>query len=228
MSYSKLLNAIKVNTKLKNNIKKNFKVVEVIKNQIFRTLSNKGKIFLCGNGGSAADAQHLAAELMVRLRPKINRNSYPVISLALDVSTLTACSNDYGYKNIFSSLKDISATEANTPFTRKYLTHLFKQEDLSGKSMGTDIIIMIRTRFILDWYNDNSVVLPFKLFEFHRNLLREGLFVAYNQWLIGAVENPSRYQRWTESHTREYNAFNQYRQSNLFKMPAGQYYRLMK
>jgi D-sedoheptulose 7-phosphate isomerase len=102
MSYSKLLNAIKVNTKLKNNIKKNFKVVEVIKNQIFRTLSNKGKIFLCGNGGSAADAQHLAAELMVRLRPKINRNSYPVISLALDVSTLTACSNDYGYKNIFS------------------------------------------------------------------------------------------------------------------------------
>jgi D-sedoheptulose 7-phosphate isomerase len=102
MSYSKMLNAIKENTKLKNNIKENFKVVEVIKNQIFQTLSNKGKIFLCGNGGSAADAQHLAAELMVRLRPKINRNSYPVISLALDVSTLTACSNDYGYKNIFS------------------------------------------------------------------------------------------------------------------------------
>ena len=102
MSYSKILNAIKENTKLKNNIKENFKVVEVIKNQIFRTLSNNGKIFLCGNGGSAADAQHLAAELMVRLRHKINRNSYPVISLALDISTLTACSNDYGYKNIFS------------------------------------------------------------------------------------------------------------------------------
>lgn len=102
MSYSKILNAIKENTKLKNNIKENFKVVEVIKNQIFRTLSNNGKIFLCGNGGSAADAQHLAAELMVRLRHKINRNPYPVISLALDISTLTACSNDYGYNKIFS------------------------------------------------------------------------------------------------------------------------------
>ena len=48
---------------------------------------------------------------MVRLRPKINRNPYPVISLALDTSTLTACSNDYGYKNIFSRPLDALASE---------------------------------------------------------------------------------------------------------------------
>ena len=70
--------------------------------KIHSTLKKGGKIFLCGNGGSAADAQHLAAEFMVRLRSNVNRKPYPVISLALDTSTLTACSNDYSYKKIFS------------------------------------------------------------------------------------------------------------------------------
>ena len=55
----------------------------------------------CGNGGSAADAQHLAAELLVRLRPKVNRNALPAISLAQDISTITACGNDYNFSEIF-------------------------------------------------------------------------------------------------------------------------------
>lgn len=70
--------------------------------EIFKSISNKGKIFFCGNGGSAADAQHLAAELLVRLRPKVNRNPIPSISLAMDSSTLTACGNDYNFNKIFS------------------------------------------------------------------------------------------------------------------------------
>ena len=61
-----------------------------------------GKLLLCGNGGSAADAQHLAAELLVRLRSDVNRQSLPAISLAMDSSTLTACGNDYGYEQIFA------------------------------------------------------------------------------------------------------------------------------
>lgn len=60
-----------------------------------------GKLMLCGNGGSAADAQHLAAELVVRLRPKVNRDAWPAISLALDTSALTAGGNDYGFESVF-------------------------------------------------------------------------------------------------------------------------------
>ncbi len=71
-------------------------------NLIYKTLKNKKKIYICGNGGSAADAQHLSAEFLVRLRPKINRRPLPIISLALDISTLTACANDYDFKYIFS------------------------------------------------------------------------------------------------------------------------------
>ena len=55
----------------------------------------------CGNGGSAADAQHLAAEFLIRLRPNINRKPIPAISLATDTSTLTACANDYKSSDIF-------------------------------------------------------------------------------------------------------------------------------
>ena len=75
---------------------------------IANSISNGGKLLLCGNGGSAADAQHLAAEFLVRLTSDVNRESIPAISLAQDTSTLTACINDYGsdhiFKRVFSGL----------------------------------------------------------------------------------------------------------------------------
>ena len=65
---------------------------------IHQTLLRGRKLLLCGNGGSAADAQHLAAELLVRLRPHIDRQALPAIALAMDTSSLTACGNDYDFK----------------------------------------------------------------------------------------------------------------------------------
>ena len=62
------------------------------------------KLLLCGNGGSAADAQHLAAELLVRLRSHRNRGAVPAISLALDVSSITACANDFGFDRIYERM----------------------------------------------------------------------------------------------------------------------------
>jgi D-sedoheptulose 7-phosphate isomerase len=70
-------------------------------NEIKKSIKKGGKILFCGNGGSAADAQHLAAEFIVRLRPHINRSPLPAITLAQDTSTLTACGNDYSFDDIF-------------------------------------------------------------------------------------------------------------------------------
>ena len=61
-----------------------------------------GKIMFCGNGGSAADSQHLATELVVRLSSRANRRALPGIALTTDTSILTACSNDYGFDRIFA------------------------------------------------------------------------------------------------------------------------------
>lgn len=69
-----------------------------------RSLGGGGKLLLCGNGGSAADAQHLAAELLVRLRPGVNRAPLPAIALALDPSSMTACGNDYSFEAYFARM----------------------------------------------------------------------------------------------------------------------------
>ncbi len=66
------------------------------------TLRNGGKILICGNGGSAADSQHIAAELVVRLRSHINRPALAAIALTVDSSILTAGGNDIGFDNIFA------------------------------------------------------------------------------------------------------------------------------
>jgi len=68
---------------------------------IAESIINGGKLMICGNGGSAADAQHLAAEFLVRLTSEVNRDGIPAIALAQDTSTLTACLNDYGPNEIF-------------------------------------------------------------------------------------------------------------------------------
>jgi D-sedoheptulose 7-phosphate isomerase len=69
---------------------------------VVNAIKNGNKLLLCGNGGSCSDAQHLAAELLVRLRPHINRNPLPAIALTLDTSTITACGNDFGFDNLFA------------------------------------------------------------------------------------------------------------------------------
>jgi len=68
------------------------------------SIAQGGKLMLCGNGGSAADAQHLAAELLVRLRPHVNRDGIPAISLATDSSSLTACANDYSFEVFYERM----------------------------------------------------------------------------------------------------------------------------
>lgn len=65
------------------------------------SLRSGGKLMFCGNGGSAADSQHLAAELLIRLRGKVRRDSWPALALTADAAALTACGNDYGYEYVF-------------------------------------------------------------------------------------------------------------------------------
>ena len=102
---------LKIETDLQNQLEQNIAahqniikmtkdIIDVIET-IHKKIKKGGKILFCGNGGSAADAQHLAAEFLIRLRPHVNRKPIPAISLAQDTSTLTACGNDYSFDDIF-------------------------------------------------------------------------------------------------------------------------------
>lgn len=69
---------------------------------IAETFRNGGKLLLCGNGGSAADCQHLAAEFVNRLTAAFERPALPALALTTDTSFLTSFSNDYSYDHIFA------------------------------------------------------------------------------------------------------------------------------
>lgn len=75
------------------------------------TLKNGHKILLCGNGGSAADAQHLAAEFSGRYKKE--RRGLPAIALTTDTSVLTAVGNDYGYDRVFDRQVEALAREGD-------------------------------------------------------------------------------------------------------------------
>ena len=81
-------------------LKNNFEDFKKFLNFVIKTLKKGNKIILFGNGGSASDAQHIAAELVVKYKKK--RRSIPAISLSTDTSTLTAIGNDFSFNDIFS------------------------------------------------------------------------------------------------------------------------------
>ncbi len=84
---------------IEDTIEKMIPSIEEASKLAIETLQNGNKILLCGNGGSAADAQHIAAELTGRY--KSERRGLPGIALTTDTSALTAIGNDYGYERVF-------------------------------------------------------------------------------------------------------------------------------
>jgi len=75
-------------------------IIQAMIECIWESMQQGGKLLICGNGGSAADAQHLATECMVRLEAE--RTPLPAIALTTDTSLLTAAGNDYGFETIFA------------------------------------------------------------------------------------------------------------------------------
>ena len=97
--------------------------IEVGAAMVSATIKRGGTLFFCGNGGSAADAQHMATEYVVRYMR--NRKAYPAIALTTDTSLITATGNDFGFEHIFSrqvealcrpgDLLIIHSTSGNSP-----------------------------------------------------------------------------------------------------------------
>ena len=89
-----------------------YKILIEIGNLIVNSILQGGKVLLCGNGGSAADAQHLTAEFLVRLTSEVNREGIPAISLLQDSSTFTAAINDFNPNELFErNLQTLSKPE---------------------------------------------------------------------------------------------------------------------
>ncbi len=131
-----------------------------------------------------------------------------------------------GYKEKLFTNPDLMKGEENNKslFAKAFLQTMNKQAGLSSKGVTTETLTMIRTRFILDWFANNAVKFPYRLFDYQRQLISEGMFNAYNQWLFGSVENLAVYENWTKANVEEYNGFTTFQRSRVFRMPQGQYY----
>jgi hypothetical protein len=131
-----------------------------------------------------------------------------------------------GYKEkLFAEADLMKGEEKNkNEFAKAFLQTMSKQSSLVNKGLNTDVLTMIRARFILDWFANNANKYPYRLFDFQRQLLQEGMFEAYNQWLFGIHENLPAYDNWIKTHDEEYRNFVAFQKTRVFRMPQGQYY----
>jgi tetratricopeptide (TPR) repeat protein len=133
-----------------------------------------------------------------------------------------------GYKKLFSETDLFKSQESKNDFVTAFLETMQKHTAVVSAGITPDALSALRTRFVLDWFNKDAARFPFRLFDYHKQLLKAGMFDAYNQWIFGAAKDLTAFQNWTVLHTEEYNQFNQFQKNRVFKLPAGQYYRNTK
>lgn len=130
------------------------------------------------------------------------------------------------YKNFYANPTGpkLSNLRKRTPFEEAFKAALLAQSSVASMGIDVNRLIMIRTRFVLQWFNAAGATYPHRMIDQQRQLLREGLFEAYNQWLFGAASNAVEYQMWAGTHAEDIAAFSRFQQNRVFRMPAGQYY----
>jgi len=128
------------------------------------------------------------------------------------------------YKRLFADPDLLKNAKDKSAFEIAFLTCMNKQNDVVIRGINPETLTMIRTRFILDWNRNYAQKFPFKLFQLQEQLLEEGLFPAYNQWIFGASQNLAAYQNWTSNHADEADNFRKFKAGIIFKIPKGEYY----
>ncbi len=129
------------------------------------------------------------------------------------------------YKKLFVDADAEKNKKDNTPFVTAFLQTVFKQSSVISSGINTESLIMLRTRFVLDWFSDYGTKFPFRLFDWQKQLLQEGVFEAYNHWIFTAANNLPAYQNWASTHSAEYTEMNRFQRGRIFKIPIGQYYK---
>lgn len=97
-----------------------------------------------------------------------------------------------------------------------YLSLFFVVSD----GITTENLIMLRSRFMVNWQDNFAAQYPFALFDYHQLMMRDGHFDAYNQWLLGKAENPQQYSTWTSTFADEAQNFEKFRSKNPLKLTA--------
>lgn len=128
-----------------------------------------------------------------------------------------------GYKKLYSETDLTKNQDTKNDFVKAYLEIAKQHAHVIDRGITPDALSALRTRFVLSWY-DKKADMPFRLFDYHRQLARSGMFDAYNQWIFGAASNLPAFQQWTATHSEEYSKFITFQRSRVFKIPEEQQY----
>ena len=135
--------------------------IMTISEECIKVLNNGGKLLFCGNGGSASDSQHLAAELVNRF--KKNRDPIPAIALTTDTSVITSIGNDFGFEFIFS--KQIEAIANNSDLLFAISTSGLSQNIIEAlkvaKNKGIKTVLFTgKSAESINQYVNHSICIP--------------------------------------------------------------------
>ena len=134
-----------------------------------------------------------------------------------------------GYKKLFADINLYKDQDTKNEFVKAFLDEWKLQAPFIGANGVTpETLSAVRTKFILDWFTKYAKPFPFRLYEYHQQLLKAGMFDAYNQWVFGTAGNLPVYENWTKTHQEEYNKFDYFQHNRVFKLPTGQYYQTVK
>ncbi len=128
------------------------------------------------------------------------------------------------YKSLFTETNLEIFNKDKNKFVQKYLSTMSNQATQAMLGISAETLSMIRARFIISWFADSTSP-SYKLFDYQKQLLKEGLFEAYNQWLFAPIENVQSYESWIKLNAEEHKQYMKYQSATIFKMPIEQYYR---
>ncbi|GAO41861.1 tetratricopeptide repeat protein [Flavihumibacter petaseus] len=129
------------------------------------------------------------------------------------------------YKKYYVHEGELKAPNPNNAFEQSFAGLLNKHAAVVGTGVTASSLTMLRTKILLDWFEKEPVKYPFRLFDYQRQLLKDGLFDAYNQWIFGAAQDLPAFQRWTQANQAAYDSFLAFQKGRIFKVPPGQQYR---
>jgi tetratricopeptide (TPR) repeat protein len=129
------------------------------------------------------------------------------------------------YTNLLSDKSNLQNLKSNgNDFEKAVAASMLTAMEPATGNISPEMITAFRARFLLNWANADATTYPYHLFDFHLQLMRDGMFDAYNQWLFGTTINKNKYDNWVYTHDEEMQNFTQFQKNVLFKMPPEQYY----
>lgn len=163
-------------------------------------------------------------EIFINLERFTNRTSEMKKILLASYKALFNDRASMGIQQPVSTDKSRSTLD-NPDFRVAFLDALNKgSEVIITRGVTPETMVMLRTRFVLKWNDFYKFVYPYSLFDYYRQLLKEGLFEAYNQWVFGPAANLDAYKGWVTRHESTMNRLIEYLNNHSLKPSDDEFY----